>query len=437
VDGLVAVGRGRGTVFSTLLEDLVRGEARPHYKGSSRPSLQGTPPPDLSLIDTDDYAAMALQISRGCPFRCEFCDITKIYGREPRLKSLDQVLQELDQLYTGGWRGSLFIVDDNFIGNRKEIGDMLPHIARWQQERGYPFKLFTEASVDLARETELLDGMVKAGFTEVFLGIETPIEASLTETKKTQNVRLKVKGSGEQLSLAEAIQRIQRKGIEVMGGFIMGFDNDPPDIAEIQYRFITDTSIPIAMAGLLMAIPGTDLHQRLQREGRMLYDDIRDNVASGDLNFRLKNHDPDRLREDYTRMMRKLYSPEEFYRRCLGMLDEMREAKPVAGAHLTIDHLKALGKAVMELGVRDPDRQYFWDYLGQVMARHRERLPKAVAEAIKGYHFREVIEERFGPAPAKPAMEQLAGAGTMLARRAALMLENAIFYLAGRTQNYG
>ncbi len=199
------------------------------------------------------YSAMSVQYSRGCPFNCEFCDIIEIYGRVPRTKSNQQMLSEFDALFRLGWRGTVFIVDDNFIGNKKNVRRLLPEITKWQERNGFPFSFLTEASVNLADDEELLADMQRAGFRRVFLGIETPVEESLKEAQKSQN-------RGD---LLESVKRIQSYGMEVMAGFIVGFDNDPEDIFERQIRFIRDSAIPLAMVGLLTALPDTQLWRRL------------------------------------------------------------------------------------------------------------------------------------------------------------------------------
>ena len=224
-------------------------------------SLDKTPLPDLSLINSKYYSSMAIQYSRGCPFNCEFCDIIEIYGRKPRTKSPTQVVAELEQLYERKWRGSVFIVDDNFIGNKKKVKELLPVLAEWNAQQQRPFTFFTEASVNLADDLDLLQLMKEAGFIRVFLGIETPVEASLKEAQKFQNTRR---------SLLESVRRIQSYGLEVMAGFIVGFDNDPEDIFDKQVEFIQESAIPLAMVGLLLALPGTQLYRRLLKEGRIV-----------------------------------------------------------------------------------------------------------------------------------------------------------------------
>ena len=245
----VVIGEAEDLI-APLTEDLERGTARPQYKASSMPSLDRSPLPDLSLINIRHYCSMAIQYSRGCPFNCEFCDIIEIYGRKPRTKSVAQVIAELEQLYRRKWRGAVFLVDDNFIGNKKNVKQLLPALAEWNNRHRRPFTFFTEASMNLADDAELLSLMKAAGFIRVFLGIETPVEASLKEAHKLQNT---------QRSLLDSVRCIQQHGIEVMAGFIVGFDSDPEDVFDRQVEFIQESAIPIAMVSLLQALPGTQL----------------------------------------------------------------------------------------------------------------------------------------------------------------------------------
>src|SRR5256714_220807 len=258
------------TTLPQFIEDLGRGEAKRSYKAAERPPLSATPLAHFHLADLKRYSAMSVQYSRGCPFSCEFCDIIEIYGRVPRTKSNQQMLAEFDALLALGWRGTVFIVDDNFIGNKKNVRGLLPELAEWQKRHGYPFTLLTEASVNLADDEPLLESMRQSGFRRVFLGIETPVEESLKEAQKTQN-----RGN-----LLDSVKRIQSYGMEVMAGFIVGFDNDPDDIFERQIKFIRESAIPLAMVGILAALPDTQLWRRLEKEGRLLGESSGNNTRS-------------------------------------------------------------------------------------------------------------------------------------------------------------
>src|SRR3954454_5215959 len=249
------------TTLPEFIHDLELGIAKKIYQADERPSLLNTPTPDFGLVDMRKYSAMNIQYSRGCPFQCEFCDIIEIYGRVPRTKSNEQMLAELDALKEIGWRGLVFIVDDNFIGNKKNVRLFMPDLIEWSRRNEFPFSYITEASVNLAEDDHLLEMMEEAGFRRVFLGIETPVEESLKEAQKGQNTRR---------DLLDSVKKIQSYGMEVMAGFIVGFDNDPEDIFERQMNFINESGIPLAMVGLLNALPDTQLWRRLEKEERLL-----------------------------------------------------------------------------------------------------------------------------------------------------------------------
>ncbi len=296
------------TTLPQFFVDLERGEAKRIYKAPERPPLALTPVADFGLVNLKKYSCMSVQYSRGCPFSCEFCDIIEIYGRVPRTKSNQQMIAEFDALKNLGWRGPLFIVDDNFIGNKKNVRLFMPELIEWQKKNGYPFSLLTEASVNLADDEDLLVSMKEAGFRRVFLGIETPVEESLKEAQKPQN-----RGN-----LLESVRRIQNHGMEVMAGFIVGFDNDPDDIFERQIEFIRESAIPMAMVGMLNALPDTQLWKRLDKEGRLLGADATGNNTIATVNF-IPKMDVDKLITGYQRIMRTIYKPSEYYRRALAL----------------------------------------------------------------------------------------------------------------------
>src|SRR4051794_9462240 len=301
-----------GEAESTLPEfinDLELGIAKKIYQADERPSLLNTPVPDFGLVDMRRYSAMNIQYSRGCPFQCEFCDIIEIYGRVPRTKSNEQMLAELDELKSIGWRGLVFIVDDNFIGNKKNVRLFMPDLIKWSRENEFPFSYITEASVNLAEDDALLQMMEDSGFRRVFLGIETPVEESLKEAQKGQNTRR---------DLLDSVKKIQSYGMEVMAGFILGFDNDPGDIFEGPKNFIRESGIPLAMVGLLSALPDTQLWRRLEKEGRLL-DVSTGNNTDCTLNF-VPAMEVKQLVEGYKRVLRNIYSPHEYYRRALDCL---------------------------------------------------------------------------------------------------------------------
>src|SRR5437660_1746661 len=338
------------TTLPQFIEDLARGEPKRSYQAAERPPLSATPMAHFHLVDLKRYSAMSVQYSRGCPFSCEFCDIIEIYGRVPRTKSNQQMLAEFDALKALGWRGTVFIVDDNFIGNKKNVRQLLPELAAWQERNGYPFSLLTESSVNLADDVPLLESMRHAGFRRVFLGIETPVEESLKEAQKSQN-----RGN-----LLESVKRIQSYGMEVMAGFIVGFDNDPADIFERQINFIRESAIPLAMVGLLTALPDTQLWRRLEKEGRLLGESSGNNTNCA-LNF-VPKMDAARLVEGYQSIMRTIYKPSEYYQRVLESLRRTTQKGPEPSRFNILDALAAFTRLTFKLGVLDRDRKEFWRF---------------------------------------------------------------------------
>jgi radical SAM superfamily enzyme YgiQ (UPF0313 family) len=369
------------TTLPEFVRDLERGDPKRIYQAAERPALSVAPIPHFHLADLKRYSAMPVQYSRGCPFQCEFCDIIEIYGRVPRTKSNEQMLAELTALFQAGWRGTVFIVDDNFIGNNRNVKRLLPALADWSERHGRPFSFITEASVNLAEDDELLDGMRRAHFRRVFLGIETPVEASLKEAQKGQNLRR---------NILDSVRKIQSYGMEVMAGFIVGFDNDPDDIFERQIEFIRESAIPLAMVGLLTALPDTQLWRRLDREGRLLIESTGNNTDCS-LNF-VPKMDSTRLIEGYKSIMRAIYSPSEYYQRALNCLERVVGGVRVARRNGFASDAMTLFRIVLALGVRDRARGEFWRYLRQVRSRHRENFADAVRLAAVGYHFRKLTE---------------------------------------------
>ena len=363
-------------LIAGLAADLERGEARTHYKASQLPDLTTVPLPELRLSKLGNYSAMAVQYSRGCPFTCEFCDIIEIYGRRPRTKTPEQIAAELDQVYQLGWRGPVFLVDDNFIGNKKNVRVLLPRLVEWMRDHKFPFSLFTEASVNLAEDEELLRLMREAHFTRVFLGIETPVEESLKETTKFQNLRR---------DLLESVKLIQSHGIEVMAGFIVGFDNDPPDVFERQIRFIREAAIPLSMVGLLSALPNTQLWRRLKAEGRLLKESLGSNTLL-DLNF-IPTMDPQELIQGYRRILETIYSPREYFERAQVFLAQLGSS---ARAPIVFSDWMAVARSLWRQGLRSDYKKEYWKFIAQAARRHRQHLDKAITLAIMGHHFFEL-----------------------------------------------
>jgi radical SAM superfamily enzyme YgiQ (UPF0313 family) len=367
------------TTLPEFFADLERGEAKRIYKAPERPPMSISPIPDFSIADLKHYSCMSVQYSRGCPFSCEFCDIIEIYGRVPRTKSNHQILSEFEALKKIGWRGPLFIVDDNFIGNKKNVRNLLPELVSWQKKNGSPFSLLTEASVNLADDDELLNNMRDANFRRVFLGIETPVEESLKEAQKSQN-----RGN-----LLDSVKKIQSYGMEVMAGFIVGFDNDPDDIFERQIEFIRESAIPLAMVGMLNALPDTQLWRRLEKEGRLLGEDASGNNTVSTLNFVTKM-DAARLISGYQEIMKTIYKPREYYERVLDSLRRTAHDTAEPTPYSLINGLKALLKLVVKLGVIDGERREFWRFFIHALRNHHDRMTEWLRLAAMGYHFRKL-----------------------------------------------
>jgi radical SAM superfamily enzyme YgiQ (UPF0313 family) len=366
-------------MIGQLAEDLEHGIAKAYYSHPQLPDVTRVPVPDLHLAPLHRYSSMALQFSRGCPFTCEFCDIIEIYGRRPRTKTPNQVCAELDQIYRLGWRGSVFMVDDNFIGNKKSVKALLPCLVQWMRDHKFPFSFLTEASLNLAEDEELLGLMRDAHFVSVFLGIETPVAESLKETTKFQNLRK---------DLLASVKLIQSYGMEVMGGFIVGFDNDPLDVFERQIQFIRDAAIPLSMVGLLNALPNTQLWRRLKAEGRLLKSSLGNNTIA-DLNF-IPRMDTKELLDGYRRILQTIYNPREYFQRASAFLAQLGSGSRTP---LVFSDIVALGRSLWRQGLRSDYRQEYWKFLVHSVRRHRRHFSKAVTLAIKGHHFFELTEE--------------------------------------------
>jgi radical SAM superfamily enzyme YgiQ (UPF0313 family) len=368
-----------------FLADLQRGEPQRLYADERRADLGMTPVPLWELIDVRDYAAMNIQYSRGCPFDCEFCDITQLFGRRPRVKPHDRLMAELESLHALNWQGAVFFVDDNFIGDRGRLKrELLPALTDWMEDRGRPFYFYTEASIDLADDGDLMAMMVQAGFEEVFIGIETPHEEGHHESGKVQN---------KNRDLLASVKRIQRAGLQVHGGFIVGFDSDPPSIFERQIRFIQESGIVTAMVGMLTALRGTRLHQRLGREGRLLGTASGNNTAIS-LNF-VPRMEPKALVEGYRTILDTIYSPRQYYQRVIRLLREYRPAH-LGKFHLQRGYVGALFKSILYLGVLGKERLPFWKLFLWSLLRRPRLFPLAITYAIYGFHFRKVAESVSG-----------------------------------------
>ena len=369
-------------IFPKFLRDLEEGTARPLYRETGKPAVTRTPIPRFDLIDMKNYATMSVQFSRGCPFDCEFCDIIKLYGRVPRTKSPEQVVAELDSLYRLGWRGPVFLVDDNFIGNKRDAMNLLPAIAAWQKAKGYPFTLITEASANLALLEELMDAMIEAGFDTVFVGIETPNPEALLKTKKQQNT-----SKTEENYLFSAVRKIQQRGMQVQGGFILGLDGDGDGVFDAQIEFIQQTGIPVAPIYLLTALKGTDMYERMKAENRLLETPIGTNAMS--LNFRTEM-DYRTLIEGYKRVIASLYDPtlESYFERCLTLFRHWKPAPHLRKPRSKDEIFGAL------MGVRRclsaKQIPAFSKFIGKVTRDHPRMLGDAIYLAAMGHHFERI-----------------------------------------------
>lgn len=365
------------TVLPEFLRDFEAGRARREYRATAFPDIRKTPTPLWALADLKRYASMSIQFSRGCPFDCEFCNITSLFGHRPRTKSGAQIVAELDALLAAGWHGDVFFVDDNLIGNKQHLKqDLLPALVAWQkQHRGIPF--FTEASINLADDDDLMRLMVEAGFHTVFVGIETPDEASLMECNKKQN-----RGR----DLVENVKRIQRAGMQVQAGFIVGFDSDLPSIFQRQVEFIQKSGIVTAMVGLLQAIPDTKLYKRLQHEGRILRNPTGDNV-DGTLNF-VPRMNLAALSAGYRNILRRIYAPRPYYQRIRTFLREYHP--PRSAPSLNWRNLHALLYSSVRLGIVGRERLHYWGLIAWTLCRRPALLQTAITLAIYGHHFRKV-----------------------------------------------
>ncbi len=373
--------------FPIFLQDLEAGCAKRIYMDKEFTSLDMTPIPKWSLVNMRKYFSMTIQFSRGCPYNCEFCDITTLFGRRSRIKSGEQIIAELDSLYLKGWRGNVFFVDDNFIGNKKQLKSIiLPLIIKWMNERKYPFVFSTEASIDLSDDQELMGLLVEAGFDGVFVGIETPNTESLIECNKKQNLNR---------DMVASVKKIQKCGLQVRGGFIVGFDKDSPRVFQRQIDFIQDSGIITAMVGLLNAPKGSRLYERIVKEGRLL-----ENIT-GDNTDCTTNISPkmgyETLLNGYKDIIKGIYSAKPYYERVKLFLTEytLLKKRPLKPYQFHIKHaykyFVGFFRSMCVLGLKDRERAYFWKLLWWSLFTKPALMPEAITYAVYGYHFRKVF----------------------------------------------
>jgi radical SAM superfamily enzyme YgiQ (UPF0313 family) len=365
-----------------FLEDLKNGCAKHVYTSDQFANLKETPVPLWELINMKKYASMNIQYSRGCPYNCDFCDITLLYGHKPRTKDKEQVIAELESIYSRGWRGSVFFVDDNFIGNKGKLKrEILPAIAEWMKQKKHPFSLFTQTSINLSDDEKLMELMIEAGFNLVFVGIETPHEESLTECAKFHN---------KNRDMIACVRKMQKSGFQVQGGFIVGFDSDPLSIFERQIAFIQESGIVTAMVGLLNVLRGTKLYHRLEKENRLVKELTGDNTDCT-INFIPKMNN-DTLIDGYKKIMSTIYSPSYYYERVRKFL---KEYKPLnRGAfRLNFTHLAAFFRSIVSLGILGKERFHYWKLFFWSLFRRPKLFPLAVTFSIYGFHFRKTFEK--------------------------------------------
>jgi radical SAM superfamily enzyme YgiQ (UPF0313 family) len=363
-----------------FIRDWENGIPQRVYSTPDYADVTQTPMPMWSLLDAKAYDCMAIQFSRGCPYACDFCNVTALLGHRPRTKTAEQLVAELDSLYAMGWRRNIFIVDDNFIGNKRILKEsVLPALIEWRKDKtGCIF--ITEASINMADDEQLMDMMAKAGFTSIFIGVETPDEDSLLEAHKAQN---------RNRDLLESVKILQRHGFLVMGGFIVGFDNDTPSIFDRQIQFIQKSGIVTAMVGLLQAPLNTELYNRLKAEGRINVTDFTGNNTDGTSNV-IPKMDPEVLYKGYRHVLEAIYSPRLFYQRVRTELVELKSSP--SKVHLELNDVIAFFKSIWKLGILGPERWEYWKLLFWAIFAHPDKFALAVTMTIYGYHFRKVSE---------------------------------------------
>ncbi|MEE9450970.1 MAG: B12-binding domain-containing radical SAM protein [Ignavibacteriaceae bacterium] len=362
-----------------FLEDLKNGTPKHMYRSEEFPDVKSSPIPRWELLERKKYAGMALQYSRGCPYDCEFCSIIMLNGRKPRTKTSEQFIHELETIYALGWRGTVAIVDDNFIGNKRKLKtEMLPKLIEWSKQKKYPFNFGSEVSVNLSDDKQLMDMMVEAGFNSVFVGIETPNDESLKECGKAQN---------RKRDLITSVREMQKSGFIVAGGFIVGFDNDSKQVFKEQIDFIQESGIVTAMVGLLNAPVGTKLFKRLQSEKRLINSFAATNT-DGSINFIPRMNYGD-LIAGYSNIIKTIYSQKEYYIRLKHFLYHYN-LPGWCSNKISLTEIKAFLKVIWLLGIIEKGKRYFWKLLGVSLFKFPKKFTLAMTFAVYGYHFRRV-----------------------------------------------
>lgn len=363
-----------------FLKDLNNGRAKRMYSTTEYADITKSPIPDFYLLNHKDYASMTIQISRGCPFACDFCEITTLLGHKVRMKSTAQLIEELETLYNLNWRSSISIVDDNFIGNTKRIkNDLLPELKKWMQEKKHPFVFNTQTTINLADDNELMELMTVSGFNSTFIGLETPSEESLHECNKKQN---------KNRNLIDSVRKIQMAGMQVAGGFIIGFDSDQPGIFQKQIDFIQNSGIVSAMVGILNAPRNTKLYKKLVKENRIL-SKFSGNNTDFSTNFKTKM-DYEKLVKGYKEVIKSIYSVKPYYKRIRLFLNNYGQ-KQVRRNRNKMASLKALFRAILIIGLLNKGRREFWQFLFWTIIKRPSLFMDAMVFAVYGYHYRKVF----------------------------------------------
>lgn len=349
------------------------------YKTDEFADLTQTPVPDYHLLSVKDYVTMNIQVSRGCPFSCDFCEITSLLGHKVRMKNTNQIIKELEVLYQLNWRGPILIVDDNFIGNKNEVkNNLLPVMRKWMQTHKYPFTFNIQSSINLADDEELMLSMAKTGFTSTFVGIETPDEKSLQECNKGQN---------KNRDLLHCVKKIQNAGIQVSGGFIVGFDTDTSSVFQKQIDFIQQSGIVSAMVGLLNAPKNTTLYKRLRAENRLTAESSGNNTDSS-MNF-VPIMNSQELLDGYRKIIQNIYATKPYYKRIRQFLLNYRQIHTVQ-KKMEFSYLVSFFKSVFVIGIANRGRSEYWKLLIWTLFRRPALLKDALTFAVYGYHFRTV-----------------------------------------------
>ena len=376
----IFLGEAEDTLF-LFLDDMEKNNLKKFYSAENFPDITRIPVPSWDLVDIFRYQSMCIQYSRGCPFNCEFCDVVILNGRHPRTKTREQIIAELDLLYENNWRGGVFFVDDNLIGNKQTLKkEILPALIEWQRKRSYPLSFNTQVSINLADDDELIKLLTDAGFTTVFIGIETPDEKSLEECSKFHN---------KDRDLVSSVKKLQHSGLEVQGGFIVGFDNDTPTIFQKQIEFIQKSGIITAMVGLLTAIPKTRLYKRLLEAKRIIKESSANNTLISTLNF-IPKMDTKVLVSGYKKILETIYGPKAYYERIRTFLREFKPPKRRV-QKIKLFHIKVLVKSFWFLGIKGRGRRYFWRLIIWSLLKYPGLLPYVIGYSFAGIHFRSLL----------------------------------------------